>query len=192
MCSSDLMGVLTTPIRRGVSAAADWAEGAYGYVFRYGEMEQELKNMMDIVKERGMELDLPRLSELLGIPCIAISARERTGLNMLLYAMSRYEEYGNPAMPAKRERVSLRLRDRQDAGKQRNRLSEKWNPTFERGMKSASLAGVSYDWIEEIISQVVKETENHTLLMSGQMTESENHAALIPRQVTERDRKSVV
>ena len=144
-------------------------------------------NMMDIVKERGMELDLPRLSELLGIPCIAISARERTGLNMLLYAMSRYEEYGNPAMPAKRERVSLRLRDRQDAGKQRNRLSEKWNPTFERGMKSASLAGVSYDWIEEIISQVVKETENHTLLMSGQMTESENHAALIPRQVTERE-----
>ena len=40
---SDLMGVLTTPIRRGVSAAADWAEGAYGYVFRYGEMEQELE-----------------------------------------------------------------------------------------------------------------------------------------------------
>ncbi|MCI9566466.1 MAG: rod shape-determining protein MreC [Lawsonibacter sp.] len=48
---SDLMGVLTTPIRRGVSAAADWAEGAYGYVFRYGEMEQELKDLRAQVGE---------------------------------------------------------------------------------------------------------------------------------------------
>lgn len=53
---SDLMGVLTTPIRRGVSAAADWAEGAYGYVFRYGEMEQELTDLRARVRKLEEEV----------------------------------------------------------------------------------------------------------------------------------------
>lgn len=57
-------------------------------------------NMMDLVQERGLEIDLPRLSGLLGIPCVAISARERTGLDLLFYAMSCYQEYGKPAAPA--------------------------------------------------------------------------------------------
>lgn len=37
-------------------------------------------NMMDIVEERGMEIDLHRLPEMLGIPAIPVSARKRTDL----------------------------------------------------------------------------------------------------------------
>ncbi len=41
-------------------------------------------NMMDIVQERGMEIDLHRLPEMLGIPCIPVSARKRSGLQILI------------------------------------------------------------------------------------------------------------
>lgn len=44
-------------------------------------------NMMDIVKERGMEIDLHRLSEMLGIPVIPISARKKNGLSILLHSI---------------------------------------------------------------------------------------------------------
>mgnify|MGYP005786055055 CR=1 FL=1 len=45
-------------------------------------------NMMDIVEERGMEIDLHRLPEMLGgIPVVPVSARKRTGLNVLLHAV---------------------------------------------------------------------------------------------------------
>lgn len=45
-------------------------------------------NMMDIVEERGMELDLHRLPELLGdIPVVPVSARKKTGLDVLLHAV---------------------------------------------------------------------------------------------------------
>lgn len=50
-------------------------------------------NMMDIVKERGMEIDLHRLPEMLGIPCIAVSARKRSGLEILMNAVSHHKEY---------------------------------------------------------------------------------------------------
>ena len=43
-------------------------------------------NMMDIVEERGMEIDMHRLPEMLGIPVIPVSARKRTGLDILMHA----------------------------------------------------------------------------------------------------------
>lgn len=51
-------------------------------------------NMMDIVEERGMEIDLHRLPEMLGhIPVVPVSARKRTGLDVLLHAVvHHYEE----------------------------------------------------------------------------------------------------
>lgn len=51
-------------------------------------------NMMDIVKERGMEIDLHRLPEMLGdIPVVPVSAAKRTGLDILLHAvLHHYEE----------------------------------------------------------------------------------------------------
>ena len=41
----------TAPVRGGIAAAADWAEGVYAYVFRYGEMEQELTDLRAQVQE---------------------------------------------------------------------------------------------------------------------------------------------
>lgn len=51
-------------------------------------------NMMDIIEERGMEIDLHRLPEMLGgIPVVPVSARRRTGLNVLMHAVvHHYEE----------------------------------------------------------------------------------------------------
>ena len=50
-------------------------------------------NMMDVVEERGMEIDLHRLPEMLGIPAIPVSARKRTGLEILLHAVAHHNEY---------------------------------------------------------------------------------------------------
>ena len=50
-------------------------------------------NMMDIVEERGMELDLHRLPEMLGnIPVVPVSARKRRGLDVLLHAVKHHYE----------------------------------------------------------------------------------------------------
>lgn len=50
-------------------------------------------NMMDVVEERGMEIDLHRLPEMLGIPVIPVSARKKTGLSILLHAIAHHSEY---------------------------------------------------------------------------------------------------
>ena len=53
-------------------------------------------NMMDIVEERGMEIDLHRLPEMLGhIPVVPVSARKRTGLDVLLHAVKHHYEEQN-------------------------------------------------------------------------------------------------
>lgn len=49
-------------------------------------------NMMDIVEERGMEIDLHRLPEMLGIPVIPVSARKKTGLNILMHAVAHHKD----------------------------------------------------------------------------------------------------
>ena len=49
-------------------------------------------NMMDIVQERGMEIDLHRLPEMLGIPVIPVSARRRTGLEVLMHAVAHHKD----------------------------------------------------------------------------------------------------
>ncbi len=47
-------------------------------------------NMMDIVEERGMEIDLHRLPEMLGIPVIPVSARKKTGLDILMHTVAHH------------------------------------------------------------------------------------------------------
>lgn len=49
-------------------------------------------NMMDIVEKRGMEIDIHRLPEMLGIPVIPVSARKRTGLDVLLHAAAHHKD----------------------------------------------------------------------------------------------------
>lgn len=69
-------------------------------------------NMMDIVEERGMEIDLHRLPEMLGnIPVVPVSARKRTGLDVLLHAVKHHyeEEVADPVMtysPLIEEKIS--------------------------------------------------------------------------------------
>lgn len=53
-------------------------------------------NMMDIVEKRGMEIDMHRLPEMLGIPVIPVSARKRTGLESLLHAAAHHKGCVNP------------------------------------------------------------------------------------------------
>ena len=53
-------------------------------------------NMMDIVEKRGMEIDLHRLPEMLGIPVIPVSARRKTGLDILLHAVAHHKGMTKP------------------------------------------------------------------------------------------------
>lgn len=48
---SNIVNTVTSPVRGGVAAAADWVEGAYTYVFRRGEMEAELDALRTQVGE---------------------------------------------------------------------------------------------------------------------------------------------
>lgn len=54
-------------------------------------------NMMDIVQERGMEIDMHRLPEMLGIPAIGVSARKKTGLEILMHAAAHHIEDKEPS-----------------------------------------------------------------------------------------------
>lgn len=70
-------------------------------------------NMMDIVEERGMEIDLHRLPEMLGgIPVVPVSARKRSGLDVLMHAVvHHFEEKHSPRVveytPELEEKISL-------------------------------------------------------------------------------------
>ena len=55
-------------------------------------------NMMDIVEKRGMEIDLHRLPEMLGIPVIPVSARKRKGLDALLHAAIHHQDICEPEL----------------------------------------------------------------------------------------------
>lgn len=49
-------------------------------------------NMMDIVEKRGMEIDMHRLPEMLGIPVIPVCARKRKGLDILMHAVVHHRD----------------------------------------------------------------------------------------------------
>lgn len=51
-------------------------------------------NMMDVVEKRGIDLDLHRLQELLGVPVVPVTARKRRGLKTLLHAALHQKEDG--------------------------------------------------------------------------------------------------
>lgn len=53
-------------------------------------------NMMDIVEKRGMEIDLHRLPEMLGVPVIPVSALKRRGLSVLLHAAIHHKDHVHP------------------------------------------------------------------------------------------------
>ena len=47
-------------------------------------------NMMDIVRKRGLKINMRLLSELLGVPVVPVSAREKAGLDDLIGAVADY------------------------------------------------------------------------------------------------------
>jgi ferrous iron transport protein B len=47
-------------------------------------------NMMDIVEKRGIEIDLYKLSEMLGISVVPVSAKKKTGLDVLIQAVTQH------------------------------------------------------------------------------------------------------
>ncbi|MCI9354201.1 MAG: ferrous iron transport protein B [Firmicutes bacterium] len=55
-------------------------------------------NMMDIVEKRGMEIDMHRLPEMLGVPVIPVSARTRKGINTLMHAAAHHYDKKEPEM----------------------------------------------------------------------------------------------
>lgn len=42
---SNLFNTVTAPVRGGISAALDWAEGVYAYVLRYDQLQEELDQL---------------------------------------------------------------------------------------------------------------------------------------------------
>ena len=88
-------------------------------------------NMMDIVKERGMEIDMHRLPEMLGdIPVVPVSAAKRTGLDILMHAVVHHYEEGpkNDILdygPAVEEKLAL-LEERMQS-KYPNHSSVRWH-----------------------------------------------------------------
>lgn len=55
-------------------------------------------NMMDIVEERGMEIDMHRLPEMLGIPVVPVSARKKRGLDILMHAVAHHMDKAEPVV----------------------------------------------------------------------------------------------
>ncbi|MCL2095427.1 MAG: ferrous iron transport protein B [Oscillospiraceae bacterium] len=49
-------------------------------------------NMMDIVEKRGMEIDLHRLHDILGVPVVPVSALKRRGLDSLIHAAAHHRD----------------------------------------------------------------------------------------------------
>lgn len=75
-------------------------------------------NMMDIVQKRGMEIDLHRLPEMLGVPVVPVCARKRQGLEILMHAAQHHrgatqpdplvhEHHGTPSLARKHEKYAM-------------------------------------------------------------------------------------
>ena len=56
-------------------------------------------NMMDIVRERGMKIDLHRLAEMLGIAVVPVCARQRSGLEELMSAAADFRLHRGKCLP---------------------------------------------------------------------------------------------
>lgn len=42
---SNVVNTITAPVRSGIAAAADWAEGVYSYVFHYRELQDKMDEL---------------------------------------------------------------------------------------------------------------------------------------------------
>lgn len=79
-------------------ADASSLERSLYLALQLSEMEKPMVlalNMMDVVEKRGMDIDLHRLQEILGIPVVPVVARKKRGLKALLHAALHQNEDAN-------------------------------------------------------------------------------------------------
>lgn len=123
-------------------------------------------NMMDIVQERGMEIDLHRLPEMLGIPCIPVSARRRTGLQILIHTVAHHKEKQKAILehqhPEKEKKSSHRHNHHEEYAMVYDDVIEDKIDELTERMKAAGFESPNYRWHalklleqdEEVVKQV--------------------------------------
>ena len=95
-------------------ADASALERSLYLALQMSEMEKPMVlalNMMDVVEKRGIDLDLHRLQEILGIPVVPVIARKKRGLKTLLHAALHQEEDAKAENHRPREIHSEKARD---------------------------------------------------------------------------------
>lgn len=108
-------------------------------------------NMMDIVEERGMEIDLHRLPEMLGIPCIPVSARRRTGLEILMHTVAHHESkcqdvsFVHQHKTAEESSKHIHNHHREYAMVYSDEIEDKIDEIIEQ-LKAAKLEQINYRW----------------------------------------------
>ncbi len=107
-------------------------------------------NMMDIVEERGMEIDMHRLPEMLGIPVVPVSARKRTGLDILMHAVEHHA--GRPHDITEHHHHELPVREHFDDA---DAVERKFNSNVTLTSKHHRYAMVYSDEIEEKIDLII-------------------------------------
>ena len=123
-------------------------------------------NMMDIVEERGMEIDLHRLPELLGnIPVVPVSARKRTGLDVLLHAVEHHYEEQTADPVVKYSPRSRKRSKRSAAGYRKSiRKAEISGGTVSRYWKMMNRSSKNSRWIFQILR--IRIMRNRSLMKS--------------------------
>lgn len=108
-------------------------------------------NMMDIVEERGMEIDLHRLPEMLGIPCIPVSARRRTGLEILMHTVAHHKSkcqdvsFVHQHKTAEENSKHIHNHHREYAMVYSDEIEDKIDEIIEQ-LKAAKLEQINYRW----------------------------------------------
>lgn len=95
-------------------ADASALERSLYLALQLSEMEKPMVlglNMMDIVEKRGIDLDLHRLQELLGVPVVPVIARKKRGLKTLLHAALHQSEDANASNHQPRKIHSEQTKD---------------------------------------------------------------------------------
>lgn len=112
-------------------------------------------NMMDEVRARGDRIDTVRLSELLGVPVIGVSARNEDGLQALIDCALKAVQQGCAPWPVRFQRESEPPANMEPA---------------------AFLADQRYRWIESALAQVLESSAR----AKSSVTEKIDHVALHP------------
>ena len=131
-------------------------------------------NMMDIVQERGMEIDLHRLPELLGgAAVVPVSARKKSGLNMLLHAVVHHYDEGpaeeifhySPYLEDKIGRCRVILEAQPNRSRMKRHLSARWQAIklleYDEEMISEAPQGIHHVVDQSYENEIIQEKYNY-------------------------------